>query len=85
MEQARRPGLPASLQQRPTRRLSDKLAIAFDQACDQDEHAIAEQLLVLLERLLHRPHLGSEPDRRAELDRLVASHQRLWHLRRPKH
>jgi hypothetical protein len=35
---------------RYTRRLSDKILIAFHQACDQGDFEVAERLLTVLER-----------------------------------
>jgi hypothetical protein len=68
-------------QPRYTRRLSDKVLIAFHQACDQEEFEIAEQLLQILETILvHRP-IHVKADRRRSMDTLVAAHERLWHLR----
>ena len=39
---------------RYTRRLSDKILIAFHQACDQADFEVAEQLLVVVEAMLKR-------------------------------
>jgi len=68
---------------RYTRRLSDKILIAFHQACDQADYPIAQDLLRILEVVItSRP---SHPDlnRRRSLDNLVAAHERLWSLRHP--
>lgn len=65
---------------RQSRRLSDKILVAFHQACDQQDLEVAEQLLRVVETLLHRPAAG-DPNRRRSLDSLVAAHERLWHLR----
>jgi hypothetical protein len=51
------------LRPRYTRRLSDKLLLAFDQACDLQELAAAEQIFVTLEMLLSR-RLSTDPERR---------------------
>jgi hypothetical protein len=71
---------------RHRRRLSDKILIAFHQACDQADFEVAGRLLNILEtktaalRLSRAPH-GSERRRRKET--LVAAHERLWQLRHP--
>jgi len=64
---------------RYTRRLSDKILIAFHHACDQSDFEVAEQLLHIFGMMLARPPLA----RRRDLDALVAAHERLWHLRNP--
>ena len=61
------------------RRLSDKVLIAFHQACDQDDHEIAGALLTILEEMIRR---RTGDSRRKSIDSLVAAHERLWHLRR---
>jgi hypothetical protein len=63
------------------RRLSDKLLVAFDQACETRELEIAIQLLTLLERLAEKEAAASEPMRRKAIEGLVAAHERLWTLR----
>jgi hypothetical protein len=71
---------------RQARRLSDKILVAFHQACDQQDFEVAGRLLGVLEtmtaalRLSRAPH-GSERRRRQET--LVAAHERLWQLRHP--
>jgi hypothetical protein len=65
----------------PTRRLSDKVLIAFHQACDQSDFEVAEQLLHILEMMVSR---RSPPEgKRRNMASLVAAHERLWHLRHP--
>ena len=69
---------------RQTRRLSDKILVAFHQACDQHDFEVAEQLLGVLEMVLER--LPSAPNRRQQHNMetaLVAAHERLWQLRHP--
>jgi hypothetical protein len=66
---------------RYTRRLSDKILIAFHQACDQGELEVAEQLLLVLETVLTRPPPSGSP--RRDTRGLVAAHERLWNLRHP--
>ncbi len=67
-------------QERYSRRLSDKIQAAFDHACDEGELQVATDLLVTLELVLLR--VPPRPDRReAIVAPLMASHERLWHLR----
>jgi hypothetical protein len=69
--------------QRHARRLSDKILIAFHQACDQHEFEVAEHLLHVVELMLVRRPLVSGGDRRRNVESLVAAHERLWHLQHP--
>ncbi len=64
------------------RRLSDKLLIAFDQACAIGELTVAHELLCSLEGLFNRPSRHVDQDRRKNLESLVEAHERLWILRR---
>ncbi len=67
-------------QERYSRRLSDKIQTAFDHACDEGELQVAADLLTTLELVLLR--VAPKPDRReAIVAPLMASHERLWHLR----
>jgi ABC-type transport system involved in cytochrome c biogenesis ATPase subunit len=69
---------------RYTRRLSDKILIAFHYACDQGETEVAEQLLDLLGFMAKRTaKLPAGTNRRA-VESLVAAHERLWLLRHPE-
>jgi hypothetical protein len=68
---------------RYTRRLSDKILIAFHQACDQADYEVAEELLQILERMLTRRPVANDSNRRKNLESLVAAHERLWLLRHP--
>lgn len=68
---------------RYSRRLSDKILIAFHQACDQADFEIAEQLLHILELMLKRRPVTADTNRRRSMESLVAAHERLWHLRHP--
>jgi hypothetical protein len=68
---------------RYSRRLSDKVLIAFHHACDQADFEVAEQLLHILERMLRRRPLTPDGTRRRNMESLVAAHERLWHLRHP--
>ena len=66
---------------RYSRRLSDKILIAFHHACDQSDFEVAEQLLHILEMMLTRRPLTPDGTRRRNMESLVAAHERLWHLR----
>src|SRR6185312_637464 len=66
---------------RYSRRLSDKVLIAFHHACDQGDFEVAEQLLHILEMMLTRRPLTPDGTRRRNMESLVAAHERLWHLR----
>ena len=66
---------------RHTRRLSDKILIAFHQACDQADFEVAERLLKVVETVLAVPR-PIDRERR-EQEALVAAHERLWQLRHP--
>jgi hypothetical protein len=69
---------------RYNRRLSDKLLLAFHQACDQQDAVVALQLLAVLESMLTRRPRHVEFNRRRSIDTLVAAHERLWHIRHPE-
>lgn len=71
-------GLP-----RHTRRLSDKVLVAFHHACDTADLEIAEHLLSTLEIMLTRRPTHADGNRRRSIEGLVAAHERLWHLRHP--
>ena len=68
---------------RYSRRLSDKILIAFHHACDQGDLEVAEQVLHVLEMMLTRRPLNPDNSRRRNMESLVAAHERLWHLRHP--
>lgn len=68
---------------RYSRRLSDKILIAFHHGCDQADFEVAEQLLHILEMMLTRRPLTPDGTRRRNMESLVAAHERLWHLRHP--
>ena len=74
----------AAMAPRHTRRLSDKILIAFHHACDQSDFEVANDLLVILEKMLKRPASGSDTNRRKSIESLVAAHERLWMLRHPE-
>jgi hypothetical protein len=68
---------------RYTRRLSDKILIAFHHACDEGDVEVARQLLDVLEFMTGRPaSLPDKKNRRAK-ESLVAAHERLWQIRHP--
>jgi hypothetical protein len=68
---------------RYTRRLSDKILIAFHHACDQDDIYVAEELLGVLDFMTKRDfRFPGRIDRRLK-ESLIAAHERLWQLRRP--
>jgi hypothetical protein len=68
---------------RYTRRLSDKVLIAFHHACDQHDFEVAEQLLHVLETMLKRQPLTLDNRRARDRETLVAAYERLWQLRHP--
>jgi hypothetical protein len=70
---------------RYSRRLTDKILIAFHHACDQADFEIAQELLQILEMMLMRRPLTQDGNRRRTIESLVAAHERLWHLRHPDH
>ncbi len=82
-EDANREVASPSAAPRYSRRLSDKILIAFHHACDQGDFEVAEQLLHILEMMLTRRPLTPDGTRRRNMESLVAAHERLWHLRHP--
>jgi len=83
MEEAHGRDVTAAPPQRYSRRLSDKILIAFHHACDQADFEVAEQLLQVLEMMVTRRPLTPDGTRRRNMESLVAAHERLWHLRHP--
>jgi hypothetical protein len=77
------PLIRATTAPRYTRRLSDKILIAFHHACDQGDLEVGQQLLHVLEMMLARRPLTPDGNRRRNMEGLVAAHQRLWHLHHP--
>ena len=69
---------------RHSRRLSDKILVAFHHACDVMDLEIAEHLLRLLETMTTRRPRPEDGNRRRSIEGLVAAHERLWHLRHPE-
>lgn len=74
---------PTPATPRYSRRLSDKILIAFHHGCDQADFEVAEQLLHILEMMLTRRPLTPDGTRRRNMESLIAAHERLWHLRHP--
>ena len=73
------PGIP-----RHTRRLPDKVLVAFHHACDTTDLVVADQLLRVLEVMVTRRPATGDGNRRRSMESLVAAHERLWHLRHPE-
>jgi hypothetical protein len=63
-----------------TRRLSDKVLIAFHLACDQGDIEIARHLLDVLEFVLQRLPAFPDGGERRVAENLAASHKRLWQM-----
>lgn len=76
--------VPRGSTPRHSRRLSDKILIAFHHACDQADYEVAEQLLRILEMMLTRRPVSPDTNRRRNMESLVAAHERLWYLRHPE-
>ena len=66
---------------RHTRRLEDKLLVAFHHACDVSDVEVARLVLHILELMLGRRPAQPDPNRRRNMEGLVAAHERLWNLR----
>ncbi|MBY0338116.1 MAG: hypothetical protein K2X11_15990 [Acetobacteraceae bacterium] len=81
--EAQEEGARAGGPPRQGRRLSDKILVAFHQACDQGDFEVADQLLRILEMMLRRRAVAPDANRRRNIETLVAAHERLWHLRHP--
>src|SRR4051794_36897558 len=62
------------------RRLSDKLLVAFDQACDQNFIPVAELLLRAIEIALTREGGPNRVDKRQDLGPVIAAYARLKEL-----
>lgn len=69
---------------RHTRRLPDKVLVAFHHACDTADLEAAEHLLRVLELMMSRRPVPGDGNRRRSMESLVAAHERLWHLRHPE-
>lgn len=77
-------GQRAGTQPRYTRRLSDKILIAFHHACDQNDFEVGEALLKILEMMITRRPASPDQNRRKNMESLVAAHERLWLLKHPE-
>jgi hypothetical protein len=67
------------------RRLSDWELVTFHFACDAGDLEVAQQLIAILEHMLHRAPPAGRPERRLNAQALVvAAHERLWSLRHPE-
>jgi hypothetical protein len=80
------PSFPDSLQvsfPRSPQRLSDKILLAFHQACHEADYKVADQLLRALEMVLIGQQVDPGAHNRRNMDSLVAAHERLWQLRHP--
>jgi hypothetical protein len=64
--------------------LSDKILIAFHQACDQGDIEVARCLLDVLAYMVYRPRAGLEGRERRIKESLVAAYERLWQLLHPE-
>jgi hypothetical protein len=69
---------------RYTRRLSDKILIAFHQGCDQNDVEVAQCLLAILDFMVQRPPTDMEGGERRTKANLAAAHERLWQMRHPE-
>jgi hypothetical protein len=65
-----------------TRRLSNKILIAYRRSCEQGDYDIAKRLLCVLEMVLAPPVTGDQKTWH-DMDAMVAAYERLWHLRHP--
>lgn len=63
-----------------TRRLSDKILLAFHHACDHDDLETARMLLECCEVAMNNARQPMR-DRRRVAETLCAAHERLWFLR----
>ncbi|GAC1345881.1 MAG: hypothetical protein NVSMB18_26550 [Acetobacteraceae bacterium] len=66
---------------RHTRRLEDKLLVAFHHACDVNDLEIAAHILNTLELMLGRRPVAGDSFRRRAMESFVAAHERMWHIR----
>jgi hypothetical protein len=73
---------PVTHFQPPSRRMSDKIMIAFDHACEQNDLEVAAVLLIEYERVVTRVPIALGMDRRREMENLISAHGRLWELLR---
>ena len=64
------------------RRLSDKVLVAFHDACQRGDLGVAQQLAQILETAINRGSTISNNDRRRDQEVVVAAYEWLWALRR---
>lgn len=74
---------PPAPKPRYTRRLSDKILIAFHHACDDGDIHVAQRLLDVLDFMMRRPPAATDVRNRHAIESLVAAHERLWQMRHP--
>ena len=74
---------PGTRPARHTRKLFDKVLVAFHHACDVGDLDVAERLLPVMEMMTTRRQTTEDITRRRSIEGLVAAHERLWHLRHP--
>jgi hypothetical protein len=60
-----------------SRRLSDKILAAFNQACEQGQIAVAELLVRALELALTREGGANRVDKRERMEPVIAAYERL--------
>jgi hypothetical protein len=63
-----------------TRRLSDKIIVAFHVACDVQDYETGWRLLELAEKVMKGAAYPDGQERRREIVGLAAAHFRLWGL-----
>jgi hypothetical protein len=73
---------PTTHSQAPSPLMSDGILAAFDHACEQNELEVAALSLIEYERVVTRVPINLGPDRRREMESLIAAHSRLWELLR---
>lgn len=61
-------------------RLADKVLIAFHQACDRSDLAVADRLLGILDTIVTRVSKSPELKGRRKMVTTVGLHRRLWQL-----
>jgi hypothetical protein len=66
---------------RNNRRLSDKILLAFHQACDQHNFPVALELIHILETMVSATPRSRGIEFRKSVNLVVAAHERLWHIR----
>jgi hypothetical protein len=63
-----------------SRRICDKVLVAFHLACDQSDREVAGALLRILDTTARHHAMRADRRRPSTMDKLVAAHFRLWHL-----